>query len=179
MMLTLFVFVLVPYVGITLLSANTNFLNGLKSFVVISGSMEPAIPTGSIIYTVEKSFYNEQDVIAFNQDDRIITHRVVGIEVLGNEIFYTTKGDANSTEDSSLVNRDDVVGATMVHVPYIGKIIMSFKTPVGFAIGIVLPAFLFIGMELWNIKREIEKQTEKRVRAQLAVRNERLVVNSS
>lgn len=165
--LTIVIFLLVPFVAITLISSNTNFINGLKSFVVVSGSMEPTIPTGSIIYTVQKSFYNPADVIAFNQDDRVITHRIVGIETIGNEIFYKTKGDANNVEDSNLVNRNNVVGTTMAIAPYLGKIVMSFKTPVGFAAGIVLPALLFIGMELWNIKKEIEKQTEKKVLARL------------
>ncbi len=165
--LTIVVFLLVPLVAITLISSNTNFINGLKSFVVVSGSMEPTIPTGSIIYTVQKSFYNPLDIIAFNQGDRVITHRVVGIETVGSEIFYKTKGDANNVEDSNLVNRRDVVGVTMITAPYLGKIVMSFKTPLGFAAGIVLPALLFIGMELWNIKKEIEKQTEKKIMARL------------
>lgn len=163
LLLTVVVFLLVPYIGITLVSSNTDILAGMKSFVVVSGSMEPAIPTGSIIYTVQKSFYNNSDVIAFNQDGRVITHRIVGIEPIGNEIFYKTKGDANNVEDSSLVNRNDIVGATMVSLPTLGKVVTSFKTPIGFAAGIVLPALLFIGMELWSIKREIEKATERRV----------------
>jgi len=147
------VFALVPFALISLISANTDLLSGMKSFVVISGSMEPDIPTGSIIYTVVKDYYAVNDVIAFNQKSRVITHRIVGIETVGDEIFYRTKGDANDIEDSQLISKNEIVGETITVVPLMGKIIMAFKTPTGFAAGIVLPAIVYILMEIGNIRR--------------------------
>lgn len=126
----------------------------IKNFVVVSGSMEPIITTGSIISAVPKFSYNPSDIVVFRQDDRVITHRIIGSEVVGNEIFYKTKGDANKVEDDSLVNRRDILGEAIIITPYLGKIIMLFKTPVGFAAGIVLPTLLFLGLELYKLKRE-------------------------
>lgn len=162
-MLTVSVFILLPLVVMTLITSKTEAFSGLKSFVVVSGSMEPTIPTGSIIYTVKKDFYANNDIVAFEDRGRTISHRIVDVKGIGNEIYYATKGDANNVEDSDMIVRSNIVGATVFFIPYIGKIIMAFKTPIGFGIGIVVPSILFIAMELWTIKREIEKETEKKV----------------
>ena len=57
-------------------------LFGCQIYTVVSGSMEPAIPTGSIVYVkeTEASEVKKDDVIAFYGGDNsgaIITHRVV------------------------------------------------------------------------------------------------------
>ena len=54
---------------------------GFQMYTVISGSMEPAIPTGSLVYVryEEPDTIVKDDVIAFysnNADGSIITHRV-------------------------------------------------------------------------------------------------------
>ena len=77
-------------------------LAGLQIFEVVSGSMEPAIPTGSIVYVeeTEPSQAEEGDVIAFYSatgSGAVITHRVVQNRVVSGELI--TKGDANEKED--------------------------------------------------------------------------------
>lgn len=57
-------------------------LFGYDIYTVISGSMEPAIPTGSLIYTKEipPKEVKKEDVIAFyrgTDSGAIVTHRVV------------------------------------------------------------------------------------------------------
>ena len=57
-------------------------LFGCQIYTVVSGSMEPAIPTGSIVYvkSVEASEIDKDEVIAFYSDSDtggIITDRVV------------------------------------------------------------------------------------------------------
>ena len=74
-------------------------------YTVISGSMEPAIPTGSLVYIKEMEPKDVQvdDVIAFygtKDAASIITHRVVENRVLMGE--FITKGDANATKDAGL-----------------------------------------------------------------------------
>lgn len=167
--LTIAVFIMLPFVVFTLLTSQTSVLAGMKSYVVVTGSMEPSVPVGSIIYTMNQDFYTNNDIIAFKKEGSTITHRIVDTEVIGNELYYTTKGDANNAEDDDLVVRQDVVGKTFFSVPYLGKIVMSLKTPIGFTIGIVLPALVFILMELWRIRQEIEKETERKVMERLGV----------
>ena len=75
---------------------------GYHIYSVVSGSMEPAIPTGSLVYIHETPPEDvaEEEVIAFYgamDSASIITHRVVENRVLMGE--FVTKGDANQTED--------------------------------------------------------------------------------
>ena len=75
---------------------------GYEIYTVISGSMEPAIPTGSLVYVkyIQPEEIQTEDVIAFygtDADGSIVTHRVVSNSAaMGN---FITKGDANSDND--------------------------------------------------------------------------------
>ena len=57
-----------------------------------------------------------------------------------------------------------MIGTTLFHFPSIGKLTSFTKTVQGFLLIIVLPAFIYIGFELWNIKNEIEKNTERKIK---------------
>ena len=53
-------------------------LMGYEIYEVVSGSMEPEIPVGSVIYVkaVQPQEVEAGDVIAFHKDGSVITHRV-------------------------------------------------------------------------------------------------------
>ena len=91
---------------------------GYKPVVVLSGSMEPTYPVGSLIYYKAASFEDikENDAITFRvDDDTLVTHRVI----VKNEISQTfvTKGDANPTNDTNPV-------AKYIAVAIIGGILL-------------------------------------------------------
>lgn len=80
-------------------------LIGLQVFTVLSGSMEPDYPVGSLIYVkkVDASELEVGDVITFMLDeDTVATHRIVKVLEDENDptvLRFRTKGDANDTED--------------------------------------------------------------------------------
>ena len=90
-------------------------LIGLQVFTVLSGSMEPAYGTGSLIYVkkVDPEDIKTGDVITFMLDaDTVATHRV--IEVIPDEedpevIRFRTKGDANDSPDGGAVHCKNVI----------------------------------------------------------------------
>lgn len=100
---------------------------GWHMYNVISGSMEPALEVGSLIYIYEDlpEDVKEDDIIAFYSfsDDRsIITHRVVKNNVVfGN---FRTKGDANDSEDPMPVEYDFYIGRVKFSLPYMGEVLM-------------------------------------------------------
>ena len=124
---------------------------GWQVDTVLSGSMEPAIPTGSILVsrTVASDSINVGDIITFSGSgrDRFITHRVTAIDRT-NGIVFTTKGDANNAEDPYPVPAENVVGKVMVHIPFLGFIFSFVKTPLGILLMLVIPGLLIIGLEL-------------------------------
>ena len=130
----------------------------------MSGSMEPSVPVGSVIYTLKLPVYQAGDVIAFKQGKNTITHRILNKT---NDGLYQTKGDANGDPDTTLVSSKDVVGNQVFMLWNLGKLIVALKTIPGFIGLLVFPALILIGFEFWNIKKEIEKETVKRVLASI------------
>lgn len=89
---------------------------------VLSGSMEPTYPVGSIIYVsshIKQDDIKKNDVITFSENDVIVTHRVKEINNDGN---YITKGDANDIQDGGSVAYHDVIGKPIFCLPYLGFI---------------------------------------------------------
>ena len=101
---------------------------GYEIYTVISGSMEPAVPTGSLVYIkyVEPKEIVEGDVIAFygsGADGSIITHRVVSNSAaMGN---FITKGDANSDNDMNPIPYANYIGKVQLSVPKLGGIFQT------------------------------------------------------
>lgn len=98
---------------------------GYQMYTVISGSMEPAIPTGSLVYIqgMEPQNVVDGDVIAFyggHDSNAIITHRVVKNRVVMGE--FITKGDANEKEDMNPIPYSNFLGRVELSVPVVGEL---------------------------------------------------------
>ena len=120
-------------------------LLGYQIYSVISGSMEPAIPTGSLVYIqgCEPAEVQEGEVIAFygtGEGGAIITHRVLENRVLMGE--FVTKGDANPQEDLTPVPYARCIGRAAYSVPHAGVLAEFLTGPKGklAAGGIILGA---------------------------------------
>lgn len=160
--LTALMFTVLPILVFTLIS-RTNLLPGFHSYTVLTGSMSPLIPVGSVVYVYKSDAYSYGDIISFERGKINVTHRIVGISKKDGQTFYQTKGDANGTSDNELVPANNITGELLFHFPYIGKFEAFIRTVPGFILFIGLPTIGFILSELWNIKKEIERETEKRV----------------
>ena len=162
--LTIIVLLFLPFVVFTLLTSKTNIIKNIKSFTVLTGSMQPTIPQGSIVYTQKNTSYQKGNIITFeNKAKQTVTHRILEKVNKNKEVFYKTKGDANNTADQELVPEKSILGKSIFSVPYVGKFTLFLKTLQGFLLFIVLPVTIFIAFELWNIKKEIEKNIEKKL----------------
>ena len=104
---------------------------GYNIYNVETGSMEPALPVGSVIYveTVEPDLVQPGDIIAYNVDGTIVTHRVVENRFVKGE--YVTKEDANAQEDFTNVQYSDLIGRVKYHIPMIGRFMMLYASTVG------------------------------------------------
>ena len=108
---------------------------GYNTFAVISGSMEPNIPVGSLVYVEEAKFEDiaENDVITFKlSSSEIVTHRVTKVNHQNQSL--TTKGDANETDDGEPIAYKNVVGKVKYTIPYLGYLSLYIKTPLGIAV---------------------------------------------
>lgn len=120
------------------------FFIGIEPFVVVSGSMEPTIETGSLSFVNKHAKYENikvNDVIAYEAitGDKV-THRVVSITDEGIE----TKGDRNSTTDGISTTKSNYIGKNIFSIPKIGYCVKLMQTPVGKTITITIIIILLI-----------------------------------
>ena len=108
-------------------------LLGYESYGITSGSMAPAINTGTLVFAraTEPETLKTGDVIVYSTygEGDFVTHRVQE-----NDIDYRmliTKGDANATEDLSPISYDSVIGKVEFHIPLLGYIAPWLSTGSG------------------------------------------------
>ena len=130
---------------------------------VRSGSMAPAIKTGSVVIVKPTDRYKEGEMITFKGGKSVdVTHRVVEAKEEGGSVSYVTKGDANNAADARVVPRQDVVGKVVLTVPYVGYAVAAAQTPYGFIGLLVIPALVIIYSEAVSIWREIRIVRKKK-----------------
>lgn len=128
-------------------------LFGYEIYSVVSGSMEPEIPVGSLVCIKGSAPEDVQvsDIIAFygaRDSAAIIIHRVVENHVVMGEII--TKGDANVTNDMNPVDYDNFIGTVEFHVPYLGAAAQTLTSLEGkiAAAGVISLAVVFIAISM-------------------------------
>lgn len=108
---------------------------GFKEMAVLSGSMEPNIPVGSLLYVKpvdDPSILQPGDVCTYVMKDgeTMVTHRVVSVDPENRTLV--TQGDANETDDGD-ITFDQVFGVVKMNLPWVGYIAINAKTPIGIA----------------------------------------------
>lgn len=120
---------------------------GFQLYCVLSGSMEPAYRTGSVIYVrpCDPAVLEVGDVITFQvSEDTIATHRIVEVVGEGDTVRFRTKGDANDTVDGSLVSSENLIGKVVFGLPYLGYLTEFIQTPRGRYITAAVGALLVV-----------------------------------
>ena len=154
-------FGLIILVAILLVISVFPITGNIKFLVVQSGSMEPAIHTGSIVIIKPADTYKIGEVITFGTFTKTkspITHRIYDIKVIEGVPSYITKGDANNTPDAGEVLNKDVLGKVVISVPYLGYAVDFAKKPIGFALIIIIPAAIIIFDEVKKVIKEIKNK---------------------
>lgn len=125
-------------------------LFGVDIYGVLTGSMEPTYPVGSLIYVkkVDPNQLRVQDVITFSlTSNTVVTHRIV--EVVPDEtnprlVRFRTQGDANNAPDASLVSPSNIIGKVVFGIPYLGHIANYVQHPPGTYVAIFLSLVLIV-----------------------------------
>lgn len=143
-------------------------LVGLQVFTVLSGSMEPTYHTGSLIYVkkVDTNTIEPGQVITFMLDENTVaTHRVVGVVPDEDEpsvLRFRTKGDANESEDGSLVHYKNVIGTPVFTIPKLGFVANYIQHPPGMYIAISAGAILMLLVFLPDIFSSDDKEKKEK-----------------
>ena len=122
--------------------------------------MSPTIPDGALV-CLESSPGNEIEIgqiLAFNHqsyygDDEIILHRI--IEEEGGR--FITKGDYNANNDFLYVEKEDIVGIYLFHVPLLGAVFLFLKENIWL---VFIVAFLLVFLII-IVERQIISRRKK------------------
>lgn len=147
---------------------------GWQTVVVLSGSMEPTLPVGSVIFVqpAQATTVHVGDMLTFRPGSDAalppgfktvqITHRVVEVIRKDGQLSFRTKGDANKAPDGYVIPARDVVGTVQWHIPYLGTAADRLRTREGFLLLVGIPGALIIAGELRKIVREIAVMRAKK-----------------
>jgi signal peptidase len=131
-------------------------LFGWSTLVVLSGSMEPAMPVGGLAFVepVSPGDVREGDVVTYPRPDRtntLVSHRVISVsDQLGGPTIWT-RGDANPTPDPWAITDDAVVGRVRFTVPFLGSLTQDARHPTAFLVMVAVPGIILILTEVLRI----------------------------
>ena len=123
---------------------------GFTPYTVLSGSMEPRFPVGSVVYVrkIDPAELQTGDVITYVIDGgTVVTHRI--IEIIPDEedasvLRFRTKGDNNNITDGEPIHSNNILGKVAFCLPLLGYVSHYIQTPpwTYFVIAIVLMMLL-------------------------------------
>jgi signal peptidase I len=115
----------VALLGVVVIVLVLPLVTGGSARAVRSGSMEPALSTGSLVLDrpVSASSLRVGDIATYvRSDHEFVTHRIVAIRHGAGGETFTFRGDANRTADPAPVSAADIRGKVWFHVPQLGMI---------------------------------------------------------
>ena len=149
----------------TIAISNLKIPGNYKIFAVQSGSMEPNIKTGAIVFVKPFENYQKDDIITVQDSTNhknTVTHRIFEVKETKGSTTYVTKGDANDIPDVEEKLKENVLGKVVFSVPLSGYLISFAKTRDGLIVLVIIPATLIIYSELTTVKNEIIKFIKER-----------------
>ena len=113
---------------------------GKRPLVVISGSMEPILKVGGILYyeKINLDDFKKDDILVYQLNKHTISHRIIDKTENG----FLTKGDNNKSIDTYEVEKQQVIGkGTNWSIPYIGyyaDFIYTHKYLLFISVGVII-----------------------------------------
>lgn len=132
---------------------------GYQFYTISSESMKPEINKGDIfiVKKCESSQIQEGDIITFELNNDIVTHRIEKIDDINGVISYTTKGDNNEVEDSTNIYYEQIIGKKVNVISNFGNIVLILNNK-----AVLIFIVLIILLMLNKIRRNSIKSKNRR-----------------
>lgn len=140
-------------------------LFGYRSYLVLSGSMEPAILPGDIVVarTVEESQVAEGDIVTFVDEDGVtVTHRIMEVITEDGKKYYRTRGDSNNADDIGLISIENIKGKYSFKISRDGLLMKTIMTSRGMVISVLVAVILYTAMSRKSDRRTARHYIRKR-----------------
>ena len=152
---------------------------GYRPLVVYSGSMTPAISTGSVVVVkpVVAEHLNIGDVISvkLKESGHLVTHRVQARQLVDGKWVFQTKGDANKFPDPQPFVVENAAGKVVLDIPWLGYAIVYASSPLARSVVVAILTYaVLVGFRRKSIPitaTPLQKDSRSNV-------NESLILNS-
>jgi signal peptidase len=133
---------------------------GHELFSIRSGSMEPALPVGSLaVVSQQPDQVATGHAVAFRLPSGVVvTHRLIEVVETETGRFMRMRGDANQDPDPSLVPASAVIGPVVVSVPLLGFLLAMLGMPIGLVTILSVAATLITA--IWLLEELEQLETE-------------------
>ena len=156
---------LVLYVGFIIIQriSGNQSVFGYRLFAVATGSMVPDYNINDVL-AIKEVNHNELKIgddityLGKKQDvsGKIVTHRIIDIEVKNGKKTYLTKGISNEVEDPT-IGDNQIYGKVVGKVPIVTEINHIVKNQYGFFFLIFLPLVIVIFLEIADTVTEMKQ----------------------
>ncbi|MCI8470078.1 MAG: signal peptidase I [Clostridia bacterium] len=137
---------------------------GYKSFVIVSGSMEPTIRKQDAIFVKEvpEEEIQVNDIISFTtQEETNVTHRIVEIIEENGIKKYRTKGDNNRTEDKEKITYNQIEGKYQFKINQFGIVTQILKSKITLIILVWLMVWIYGYQAIIKSRKRMRKEKRK------------------
>lgn len=140
---------------------------GYRPVIVLSGSMEPEFMIGDLIFIqdVDTEQLQKGDVVCYLENGAAVTHRIEEVTEEDGETIYTTRGDANNTEDQIQVKESQIQGMYKgKKITGAGDAVMFMQSTTGMVLFLVCPVLILI---IWDFiyRRKADRREQEQRKA--------------
>ncbi|MFL5965742.1 MAG: signal peptidase I [Gaiellaceae bacterium] len=152
--------------GLMLLLGILPHLGLYRPLTVLSGSMRPTFAPGDMIFVTPERLRDVRvgQVITYKvpvDDHHVESHRVIRILKGGDAPVVITKGDGNRIPDPWRAElHGNVVWVERLHVPFLGRLVLWFRSPLFHTLTVFVLPLLLAGYGLLRIWRTPAKPTD-------------------
>ena len=118
---------------------------GIGGAVVLSGSMEPKLSAGDLLFVIPSEQYEVDQIVVYQDGRSLVVHRLLRFE----DDKVITMGDANDIEDDP-VPLTAIKGRVVFVIPLIGYLVNLLKTPIG--------VLSVLGFSIYLMERSFRKE---------------------
>lgn len=136
---------------------------GYQMYVVVTDSMTGTYDVGDVIIAkdVDLSTLVVGDVIAYNGEvgtyaGKVVTHRIVSIDLVGEEYIIIARGDNNPDVDP-VISGDQVNGKIIAKLGFVTTIYSIISNKYVFFGIVLVPLALVIYYQVYHIVKEVKK----------------------
>lgn len=151
---------------------------GYRFYTVLTDSMEPTIPTNSLVLTKvlpKEQALKPNTIITFKAnrfgEHILLTHYFRKTQEKDGITYYRTQPEGKDIKDESTYDmyetkRSDIIGTYVIHVPYVGKIILFLQSK----FGLLMFAELII---IWLVNKLVKTKWEEKEKKQASNTDEK------